>query len=132
MNYRPVSNLILILFVIFTVASIVSPSNEMESGMTGILFMNTAYAQSSNTSADNSTSQGPLPENNSTDVLAPVPEDDSTFLGIIGDALNPSQNQTQSTQNQIPNAIPEFGEVVTWVLAISVISIITISSRTRL
>ncbi|MDE1812628.1 MAG: PEFG-CTERM sorting domain-containing protein [Thaumarchaeota archaeon] len=117
MTSRLVSTAILLSLFIITISSltILASDNKNTNAMESFSFIKTAYAQNANTS------------------------DDYSGLGLSSDnpmstvGLTNSTNSTTFGTNSTSGAtIPEFGSIVPIVLAVSIVSIIMISARTKL
>ena len=117
MNHRIISTVVLMSFLVVTSANLLILSISDKSINPNIVetffFMKSAYAQSPDLGADNST-----------DLV--IPFDNSTDLGIPQDNSTSDQNQTSSATT------PEFGSIAPIVLVISIISIVILSLKTKL
>lgn len=115
---RLVSTVILMSLFIVTISSltILTSDNKNTDAMESFSFIKTAYAQNANTS------------------------DDYSGLGLSSDnpmttvGLTNSTNSTATSGANLTSSAttPEFGSIVPVVLAVSIISIIMISARTKL
>ncbi len=118
MDRTLVSSVILLSLLVVTVSNLtILTSDDKNNTMKSFSFIKTAYAQNANTS------------------------DDSAGLGISSDnplaSVGLSDNSTNSTVASGTNltssvTTPEFGSLVPVILAVSIISIILISARTKL
>ncbi|HJW19379.1 MAG TPA: PEFG-CTERM sorting domain-containing protein, partial [Candidatus Nitrosotalea sp.] len=111
------SHTILMSLLVVTISNLTISSSDNKNAdvMDSFSFMKTAYAQSANSA------------------------DDYSGLGISSDnpmaTVGLTHNSTNSTSGANPTSsatTPEFGSIVPIVLAVSIISIILISARTKL
>ncbi|MGI0007218.1 MAG: PEFG-CTERM sorting domain-containing protein [Nitrosotalea sp.] len=116
MDRRFVLRAILMYILVVTISNLTisSSDNKNTNVMDSFSFMKTVYAQSANSA------------------------DDYSGLGISSDnpmaTVGLTHNSTNSTSGTNPTSAttPEFGSIVPIVLAVSIISIILISARTKL
>lgn len=105
-----ISSVLISSILVITAATLVLPGDGNAFGT-----IKSAFAQNASNSSDLS---GVLPDN-------------TTDFGIPGD--NTTTNAANNTsQPQTSSAVPEFGSIAPIILAISAISIIAFSARTRL
>ena len=134
MNHKIISNIILMSIFTLTISNFAVLSDDYKNNDSKFIFsfMKPVYAQSA--PSDNSTDLGPPSDNpladlglsnstNSTSVTNPATVSNSTTS--VANSGSP-QNQTSGATT------PEFGNIASIILLISIVSIVVISARNRL
>ncbi len=118
MNRRLASNAILMSLFIVIISSLIilASDNKSINVMASFSFIKIAYAQSANTSDDYSG-------------LGLSSDNPMSTVGLTNSTNSTTTSGTNSTSSA---TTPEFGSIVPIVLAVSIISIIMISARTKL
>lgn len=120
MNYRLVSNAILVYLLVVTISNltILTSENKSTNVTESFSFIKTVYAQNANTGSDNTTGLG-LSQDNP--------------MATVGLSDNSTNSTTTSTTNPTSGAtVPEFGSTASIVLVVSIMSIVMISARAKL
>jgi predicted secreted protein with PEFG-CTERM motif len=113
--------------LILTIANFIFANDKFASP----LHIDIAYAQSPPDFGG--TSDLGAPTDNSTDLggTSNAPSDNSTDLGLVPEG-NLTGNVSSAQNSTVSTATPEFGSTALAVLVLSIVSIIIISTRTRL